>query len=173
MRCWSPDHTIRVCPAALWRSFLFIPSNAYKLLLISAVCSDSFPTSPPAGLVHTCFACLHEQKHLEGLSAGICLLGSITGQSLCCGYHRFTVLPGQRLGCSLWKPCRAESIDRKAPEAQAWQYISASRSLERTGEQSRSSTGTCSTAEPAQHCAQREASSCAPGPGLTGAEQER
>lgn len=58
MRCWSPDHTLRVCPGALWRSFLFIPSDAYKLLLISAVCSDSFPTSPPAGLVHTCFACL-------------------------------------------------------------------------------------------------------------------
>lgn len=89
-----------------------------------------------------------------------------------CGYHRFTVLslkpglPGLCLGRSLWKPCREESIDGKAPEAQAWQYISASRSLEGTCEQSHCSTGTCSTAEPAQHCAQGETSSCAPGPGL-------
>lgn len=66
VRCWSPDHTVWVCPGALWRSFLFFPSDAHKLLLISAVCSDSSPTSAPAGLVHTCFACLHEQKRLEG-----------------------------------------------------------------------------------------------------------
>lgn len=50
-------------PGAWWRNSLLFAGDAYKLLLISAVCSDSFSTSASAELVHTCFVCPHEQKH--------------------------------------------------------------------------------------------------------------